>query len=418
MKAFLAALILLGGAARAEASPAVTLQEPPERFFQSGSALEVQARVGAPGDRVRATLLVDGEPIAERVVSTGTVSFDLPLNPDVPVSLVQVCAARGGRAPACEGAHAAGMREFALLRETLEEMNEIAIAIERCSRLAIGFGGLPATLQDLAPTFLAEVPLLSPLGTPYLYLKSEGHYALRVQLPGTGQILLEDGAFTEVPRGALTDREATRLAREQLLQTALAIESYWVDYTQYPADMSELTPVYRQFLPRIDPYGHPYAFALTPQTYTLIGYGRDGAPGGSGFDADTRVEEGQVLAQTTPYRGRQEYARYTVLDMTNIATALTYYRDVHGHWPGTLPQLQEDGDFQSFREFTDFCGNPYVYQVHDVGLGHFAYTLRAYGCDGVPGTDLEESWLYFFAANDEGNISMPRTGWPWPGLFD
>jgi hypothetical protein len=46
------------------------------------------------------------------------------------------------------------------------------------------------------------------------------------------------------------------------------------------------------------------------------------------------------------------------------------------------------------------------------------YVLQAYGCDGVAGTDLEEGWLYYFAASDEGYTHMPRGGWPWPGLFD
>jgi hypothetical protein len=221
-----------------------------------------------------------------------------------------------------------------------------------------------------------------------------------------------------MPRGAVTDREAARLAREQLLQTALSIESYWIDYTHYPAELGELTPVYRQFLPRVDPYGHPYTYALTPDTYALTSFGRDGLPGGSGFDADTTVVQGWVFAQTTPYLGRQEYARLTLQDMVRIASAILYYRDVHSYWPQSLPQLVVEGYLSVQRPFTDVCGNPYDYRVHDLGEGHSVYVLQAYGCDGVAGTDLEEGWLYYFAASDEGYTHMPRGGWPWPGLFD
>jgi len=91
-------------------------------------------------------------------------------------------------------------------RQTLEEMNEIAIALERCSQLAIGFNRMPQSLQELVPNFLAEVPHTSPLGTPYVYQAENTHYTLRAALPGSGEIRLEDGALTRLPAGALTEK--------------------------------------------------------------------------------------------------------------------------------------------------------------------------------------------------------------------
>src|SRR6185436_8267287 len=136
MKKAVATLVLFGSVAAVHASPTVTLQQPPDRFFQGETMLDVEATVDAPAEHLRVSLILDGEVVAERPVSDGGVSFRVPVNREVPLSLVQVCAWRGGRRLSCDVAHAAGLREFDLLRQTLEEMNEIAIALERCSQLA------------------------------------------------------------------------------------------------------------------------------------------------------------------------------------------------------------------------------------------------------------------------------------------
>ena len=418
MKKAAVIFVLFGSVAAVHAGPTVTLQQPPDRFFQSEAVLDVEATVDAPAERLRVSLILDGEVVAERPVSGGGVSFRVPLNRDAPVSLVQVCASRGGRRLSCDVAHAAGIREFDLLRQTLEEMNEIAIALERCSQLALGFNRVPQSLQELVPDFLAEVPHTSPLGTPYVYQAEDTHYTLRAALPGSGEVRLEDGALTRLPAGALTDRESARLTRQQLLELSLGFESYWVDFSHYPTHTEELVPFYLRRLHLSDPYGNPYQVSIQPDAYALTGLGSDGLPGGHGFAADTTVVPDRHIAETTPYRGRHEYARLTLQDMQEIAGALAYYHDLYGEWPATLDLLIGESWFTRPRSFEDFCGNPYDYQVQDAGLGHSRYVLRAYGCDGVPNTDLEEQWLYFFTANDEGYSTAPRPGWPWPGLFD
>jgi hypothetical protein len=96
------------------------------------------------------------------------------------------------------------------MRRSLEEMNQIADAVVRYSVMRLGYGRVPQTLDELVPDFLNNVPSASPLSTPYEYTASDVHFALRLALPGSGEIRNDDGAFTNLPRGAMTDREAAR----------------------------------------------------------------------------------------------------------------------------------------------------------------------------------------------------------------
>jgi len=42
------------------------------------------------------------------------------------------------------------------------------------------------------------------------------------------------GAITKFPRGAITDRDAARVTRQQLAEPAQSVESYRVDTNYYP----------------------------------------------------------------------------------------------------------------------------------------------------------------------------------------
>lgn len=421
------AILALASSTNEAAPPAARIVAPPDRFFQEGTALEVVvAYVSLGGGRTTLQLLVDGSELEERNVTSGrgTVTFVVQLDGGNPVSLIQVCASVGSARPdgsSCDAVRAAGTREFGLLRQTLEEMNDISDAVMRHSIMRLRYGQVAASLQDLVPDFLDHVPVESPLSTPYEYAGRDGHFVLRLALSGVGEVRNEDGAFTKLPGGAITDREAARLARQQLLDVALALESYRVDYNEYPVNIDDLFPVYRRFSITTDPYGHPTVFNLHPDTYALTGLGRDGQPGGSDFDTDTIVAPGQRITQTTPYHGRQEYARRTYLDMLSITSAISDYLERTGTLPGGLSDLPSNPWFDASRPFVDFCGNPYSYQVFDAGLGHRLYQFQAFGCDGVPGTDPSEGWLLLFSGSDEGRIWHPGAlAFPsiWPGLWD
>lgn len=221
-------------------------------------------------------------------------------------------------------------------------------------------------------------------------------------------------------RGAITDREAARLTRQQLWELAVSLEAYRVDNNRYPGRIEDVAPFYQPFLHLVDPYGRPYASSLAPDEYVLTGLGRDGLPGGEGFDADTKVIQGVELVETTPYRGRYEYARRTVQDMSAIASALSYFLEQTERWPNSLAELIAGPWFPRFRSFTDFCGNPYSDEVFDVGLGRRQYRLRAFGCDGIPDTDQIEGWLLSFSADNEGHTTAPGSNFSylWPGLLD
>lgn len=298
-------------------SPVPTIVQPPDRFFQDGNVLNVvvsHERPSAPstrrGARMAIQLMVDGELAEERVLPSGTSvsTFVVPIHPEDPIGLIQVCIGRTGSQSAdreCRRVRAAGPREVDLMRRSLEEMNEIADAVIRYSVMRLGFGRAPQSLEELVPDFLDHVPWASPLSTPYEYTASEVHFALRLALPGSGEIRNEDGAFTRLPRGAITDREAARVVRQQLAELAQSVESYRVDNNVYPERIEDLASgLYQTFLHAVDPYGKRYQYSRGSDDYVLTGFGRDGRPGGEGFDADSTVTRGMQLVATTPYRGR------------------------------------------------------------------------------------------------------------------
>lgn len=411
--------------------PAPRIVQPPDRFFQESSNMAVV--VGYDGanngssqlrPNMSVQLIVDGALIEQRPVPTdGRVStFTVLTNSENPISLIEVCVQQGGSGSddrVCRRVRAAGIREFDRVRRSLEEMTEISDAVVRYSVMRLGPGHVPQTLEELVPAFLERAPTSSPFSIPYEYTVTTGHFSLRLVLPGSGEIRNEDGTFTKMPRGAITDREAARLTRQQLSELAQSLESYRVDNNRFPDRIEDVAPVYRRFVPGVDPYGHPYVFSLAPDAYVLTGLGRDGLTGGEGFDADTKVSNGLQLAATTPYRGRYEYLRRTFMDMSQVAGALSYFEEQNGRWPDSLSELIGGPWFHWPRAFSDDCGNPYDYHVFNTGFGNREYRLRAFGCNGTPNTDPFEDLLYF-SADTAGYTSAPgwRFAYRWPGLYD
>ena len=424
----LMSVVMSSASNAATAVPQPTIVRPPDRFFEEGSSLDVVvsyglARAGTRRANLSVQLTVDGALVAEGPLPAGggVSTFTVPVNPEDPIALIQVCIVRSGAAPdrACTRVRAAGTREFDSLRRTLEEMNEIADAVVRYSITRLGYRGVPQSLDVLVPDFLASVPSTSPFASPYEYTTTGEHFVLRLALPGVGEIVNEDGAFTKLPNGSITDREAARLTRQDLTELATAVESYRVDNNVFPASIDEVAPVYTRFPHLIDPYGRPYVFALAPDAYVLSGLGRDGLPGGEGFDADSKVANGMQLVATTPYRGRNEYFRRTIKDMSQVSAALNYFQEGNGRWPASLSELIGGPWFSWPRSFNDDCGNPYEYHVYDLGFGRNMYQLRAHSCRSATYTDPWDDLLYF-AADNQGYVSNPAGRWVyrWPGLFD
>jgi general secretion pathway protein G len=94
------------------------------------------------------------------------------------------------------------------------------------------------------------------------------------------------------------------VAAAQVRSFVDALDAYRVDLGRYPTSAEGLTalverpagdsrwrgPYLRKAVP-LDPWGRPYLYRSPGQggaDYDLLSYGKDGAPGGSGADADVR----------------------------------------------------------------------------------------------------------------------------------
>lgn len=73
-----------------------------------------------------------------------------------------------------------------------------------------------------------------------------------------------------------------------------ALDMYYADNYKYPDSLSELVPDYIKKVPN-DPWKNPYYYSSVSQhgqDVDLASYGKDGAPGGTGENADiTNWEE-------------------------------------------------------------------------------------------------------------------------------
>src|SRR5688572_23370846 len=130
---------LVGAFSEAADRPTASVLDPPEGFFQEGDSLDVLVAYAAhAAGRTRLRLLVDGEQVQERSVvgEGGTIRLTIPLDAGKPIALIQVCASPGSvrqTSDSCHAVRAAGIREFGLVRQALEEMNDIVEAVMRYS---------------------------------------------------------------------------------------------------------------------------------------------------------------------------------------------------------------------------------------------------------------------------------------------
>ena len=90
-----------------------------------------------------------------------------------------------------------------------------------------------------------------------------------------------------------------QVARAQIDALEKAVDQYRLDNRRYPTSeegLAAVQPYMKKTVPN-DPWGRPYVYQIPGDKaeYTVLSYGRDGKPGGSGEDAD--IGGAQAVAQ-------------------------------------------------------------------------------------------------------------------------
>lgn len=95
--------------------------------------------------------------------------------------------------------------------------------------------------------------------------------------------------------GALSESEVTE-AKAQIQNFKTALTSYRITFNRFPTTQEGLNalvenPKNKKFLDAAevpsDPWGNPYVYTSEGgKSFTIVSYGADGVPGGSGADAD------------------------------------------------------------------------------------------------------------------------------------
>jgi len=92
--------------------------------------------------------------------------------------------------------------------------------------------------------------------------------------------------------GAMDDADVTK-AQAQIRNFKTALVSYKLKFKKFPQSLDGLVSNEKgvNFLDSkeipLDPWQNPYQYTLEgSQKYRIVSYGADGAPGGSGYDAD------------------------------------------------------------------------------------------------------------------------------------
>jgi len=93
-------------------------------------------------------------------------------------------------------------------------------------------------------------------------------------------------------------KSEVQVARAQIDALEKAIDQYRLDNRRYPTSeegLAAVAPYMKKTVPN-DPWGRPYVYQIPGDKadYTVLSYGRDGKPGGTGEDADIGVN--QVVA--------------------------------------------------------------------------------------------------------------------------
>src|ERR1044071_341675 len=89
-------------------------------------------------------------------------------------------------------------------------------------------------------------------------------------------------------------KSEVQVARAQIDALEKAVDQYRLDNRRYPTSeegLAAVQPYLKKQLPN-DPWGRPYVYQIPGDKaeYTVLSYGRDGKPGGTGEDADIGVQ--------------------------------------------------------------------------------------------------------------------------------
>ena len=85
-------------------------------------------------------------------------------------------------------------------------------------------------------------------------------------------------------------RSEVQVARAQIDALEKAVDQYRLDNRRYPTSeegLAAVQPYLKKTLPN-DPWGRPYVYRTPGEKgdYSIVSFGRDGKPGGSGEDTD------------------------------------------------------------------------------------------------------------------------------------
>ena len=89
---------------------------------------------------------------------------------------------------------------------------------------------------------------------------------------------------------AQVGKSEVQVARAQIDALEKAVDQYRLDNRRYPTSeegLAAVQPYLKKTLPN-DPWGRPYVYRTPGEKgdYSIVSFGRDGKPGGSGEDTD------------------------------------------------------------------------------------------------------------------------------------
>ncbi|MFP5519209.1 MAG: type II secretion system major pseudopilin GspG [Bdellovibrionia bacterium] len=98
------------------------------------------------------------------------------------------------------------------------------------------------------------------------------------------------------------DKAKVREAKIQIGQVISALSMYYTDCGKYPQSLEGLSQqdancanwgpeAYAKDKQLKDPWGNPFAYEVTGSDFVIKSLGKDGAEGGSGYDADISSED-------------------------------------------------------------------------------------------------------------------------------
>jgi hypothetical protein len=158
--------------------------------------------------------------------------------------------------------------------------------------LAAPTGAAGKELDELVEQEKRVVTILSfvPLWGPWYLWQSELHGEDEKLRWGAASLALTAAILIAIvsllPGAAERTAAARSRIEEDVAELASLIETFRRNAGLYPDDEAWQRSVERGDPRFFDPWNRPYAYRLEPDAYVLTTLGRDGAPGGTGEDAD------------------------------------------------------------------------------------------------------------------------------------